>query len=143
VRWALAGALAAGRYRAEPRFTTDADFLVMPSDLVAAEFEHQGYEVLRTVEDGEAWLLRIRGKGNRIDVIFATMDYQELALERAKDNVLTIEDVVIHKLIAWRPRDRDDIDSILTKGDPYDDAYIRHWATEWDVLDRWEQALRR
>ncbi len=45
----------------------------------------------------------------------------------------------MHKLIAWRPRDRDDIASILSTGRSFDRAYIEHWAVEWDVLDRWEQ----
>lgn len=39
-----------------------------------------------------------------------------MALERAVDHVLTAEDVIIHKLIAWRPRDRDDIAAILDAG---------------------------
>lgn len=104
VRFALAGALAAERYRSQP--------------------------------------LRIRGKGDKIDVLFAILEYQLGAIEPAVDNVLAIEDVIIHKLIAWRRKDRDDIDSILIKGDPYDDEYVRYWAGQWEVLDRWEEAIR-
>lgn len=56
------------------------------------------------------------------------------------DHVITVEDVIVHKLIAWRPRDRSDIASILEAGHPLDLAYIERWAAEWDVLGRWEQA---
>ncbi|MCC7076456.1 MAG: hypothetical protein IT198_04965 [Acidimicrobiia bacterium] len=46
----------------------------------------------------------------------------------------------MHKLIAWRPRDRDDIASILDAGLALDVTYIEHWASEWEVLDRWRAA---
>ena len=41
------------------------------------------------------------------------VEYQRVALRRSVDHVLTAEDVIVHKLIAWRLRDRDDIRSIL------------------------------
>jgi len=54
--------------------------------------------------------------------------------------VITVEDVLVHKLIAWRARDRNDIASILETAPKLDETYIEHWATEWDVLDRWYEA---
>lgn len=48
--------------------------------------------------------------------------------------------MLIHKLIAWRPRDRNDIASILDGGPRLDEQYIEHWANEWEVLDRWTDA---
>lgn len=96
----LIGALAALRYRASPRFTTDIDLL--------------------------AW----------------SLDGLAEAMERAVDGVLTLEDVVIHKLLAWRTRDRDDIASILDAGHRRDDTYIWRRADAWGVLHRWESALR-
>ena len=77
----------------------------------------------------------------QVDLIVATTEYQERALERARDHVLTVEDVFIHKLIAWRPRDQDDIRSILSTGIAYDAEYVNHWAREWGVEDRWREAL--
>ncbi|MGH9185119.1 MAG: hypothetical protein ACRD0U_04780 [Acidimicrobiales bacterium] len=84
----------------------------------------------------------IRGKDDQIDILFPVVDYQELALERGVENgnVLTAEDVIVHKLIAWRRRDRDDVDSILEAGHGLDEAYIEHWAEEWGVTDRWREA---
>lgn len=84
----------------------------------------------------------VRGHGDRIDLLLPVVEYQEVALGRAADRVITAEDVIVHKLIAWRPRDRDDILSILEIATGLDEHYIEHWAREWDVLERWEQARR-
>lgn len=53
-------------------------------------------------------------------------------------HVLTVEDVIVHKLIAWRPRDRDDIRSILEAGVALDAAYLTRWIAEWELADRWQ-----
>jgi hypothetical protein len=50
----------------------------------------------------------------------------------------TVEDVIIHKLIAGRPRDLDDIRSILSTDRELDESYILENARQWDVIDRWE-----
>ena len=143
-RWALVGALAADRYRTTPRFTTDADVLVEPHPGLADAFRAAGYEVTERGDPGaSADLLQVRGKGDRIDVLVARVGYQQEALRRAVDRVITVEDVIVHKLIAWRPRDRDDIASILDAGLELDEGYIAAWASDWDVADRWEQARRR
>ena len=51
-----------------------------------------------------------------------------------------VEDVLIHKLLAWRPRDRDDVRSILSVGHALDERYIERWADDWQVIDRWRAA---
>lgn len=139
----LIGALAALRYRASPRFTTDIDLLAWSLDGLAEAMERDGFKVTSMAEPGhEPYLVFIRGHGQAVDVMRAETAYQEEAMERAVDGVLTLEDVVIHKLLAWRTRDRDDIASILDAGHRRDDTYIRRWADAWGVLDRWESALR-
>lgn len=144
VRWALAGALAALRYRATARMTTDADLLIQPDVRVAEAFRSEGYEVIESADAGEEpHLLAVRGKGLRVDLLVARTPYQELALDRAVGNVLTAEDVIIHKLLAWRARDRDDIDSILLSGTELDEGYIRAVAREWEVEERWDESLLR
>ena len=40
--------------------------------------------------------------GDRIDLMLPAIAYQRVALDRAIDHVITAEDVIIHKLIAWR-----------------------------------------
>lgn len=144
IRWALAGALAALRYRATPRMTTDADLLIDTHAGVAAAFRDEGYDVVESADMGEPpHLLAVRGRGVKVDLLVACTPYQDLALERAFGNVLTAEDVVIHKLLAWRARDRDDIGSILDSGVSLDEDYIRSVAAEWEVVDRWNEALLR
>ena len=142
--WALIGALAALRYRATPRLTVDADFLAEAHPDLADAFRAAGYDVREVAQPGEpAHLLVVRGNGDVIDVLHPVVEYQEVALRRAVDHVLTIEDVLVHKLIAWRPRDRNDIASILEAAHPFDAGYVEEWAARWEVSDRWREALAR
>jgi hypothetical protein len=69
--------------------------------------------------------------------LLPVVDYQRHALARAVDHVLTVEDVIIHKLIAWRLRGQDDIRSIIEAGVALDNEYLNHWITEWELADRW------
>ena len=142
-RWALIGALAALRYRRTERLTTDADFLADHVDGLEVLFEAAGYDVEVFQESGEdPHMLTARGHGDHIDVLFPAVAYQEEALARATDHVLTVEDVIVHKLIAWRSRDQSDVLSILETNPQLDEPYIERWAAEWQVLDRWELAKR-
>jgi len=61
--------------------------------------------------------------------------------------VLTAEDVIVQKLIAWPARDQDDVLPILSAGHRLDTAYIdtayiEGCARAWDVSYRWELAKR-
>ncbi|MGH9014523.1 MAG: hypothetical protein ACRDZ1_11375 [Acidimicrobiia bacterium] len=128
------------RYRATPRETADLDFLVeWHNDLVVA-LVAEGFDVRVAEDEGEVHLLRTRRSDAAVDFLVARIDYQHLAIERAVDHVLTVEDVLVHKVIAWRPRDREDILSILSAGHAFDRDYVDHWAREWGVEDRWVEA---
>lgn len=142
-RWVTAGALAAIVYRSTPRLTTDADLLVTWDGRLLEALEAAGYELRVIAEPGEhPHLLIHRGDRGRIDFIVATVDYQELAIDRGRErHVLTAEDVIVHKLIAWRPKDQGDVTSILAAGHVLDVGYIERWAAEWGVADRWRSAL--
>ena len=78
--------------------------------------------------------------GIRVDFIFSFSPYGRQAIERAKDIKLgrslvrfaSLEDVVIHKVIAGRARDLEDIKSILLKNQKYDSDYIEKWLKEFD-----------
>lgn len=59
-------------------------------------------------------MIRAQRSDGRADIVIASTEYQRIAVARAVDHVLTVEDVLIHKLIAWRPRDQDDVRSILS-----------------------------
>jgi len=76
----------------------------------------------------------------RIDFIFSFSPYERQAITRAKEVKLgrtsvrfaSLEDVVIHKIVSGRPRDLEDIKSILTKNPKYDSDYISTWLKEFD-----------
>ncbi len=78
--------------------------------------------------------------GIRVDFIFSFSPYERQAIERAKEIKLgnsfvrfaCLEDVVIHKMIAGRARDFEDIKSILLKNPKYDLVYIKKWLKEFD-----------
>ncbi|OGD20710.1 MAG: hypothetical protein A2W03_03050 [Candidatus Aminicenantes bacterium RBG_16_63_16] len=83
--------------------------------------------------------------GIRIDFIFSFSPYERQAIERARNVRLgrtpikfaALEDLVIHKIIAGRPRDIEDIESILLKNPGYDARYIEKWLAEFDAaLDK-------
>lgn len=79
--------------------------------------------------------------GIRVDFIFSFSRYERQAIQRAKDVKLgrtsvkfaSVEDVVIHKVVAGRPRDIEDARSILIKNSHCDLDYIETWLKEFDT----------
>jgi len=92
----------------------------------------------------------VRGKPVDIDLFLAESRYQREVLrrkvraqvERLEAWLISPEDLILLKLIAGRPRDYGDIADILFVQGQLDEAYLRQWAEELDVLDRLENALR-
>ena len=80
--------------------------------------------------------------GIRVDFVFSTSLYERAALQRvrkvkigrSKVSFASLEDVVIHKLIAARPRDMEDVRGILLRNRKYDKIYIEKWLKEFDRL---------
>jgi predicted nucleotidyltransferase len=78
--------------------------------------------------------------GIRVDFIFSFSPFERQAIERAKDIKLgrstvrfaSLEDVVIHKVIAGRARDLEDVKSILLKNPKHDLVYMEKWLKEFD-----------
>lgn len=79
--------------------------------------------------------------GIRVDFIFSFTPYETEAIKRAKGiNILnqevyfaSVEDVIIHKIFAGRPRDLEDARTILLKNPDIDNTYIRDWLKEFDT----------
>ena len=77
--------------------------------------------------------------GIRVDFIFSFSPYERQAIERAKEvrigrgsvRFASLEDVVIHKMIAGRARDIEDARSIIIKNPGYDFSYIEKWLREF------------
>jgi predicted nucleotidyltransferase len=78
--------------------------------------------------------------GIRIDFVFSFSEYEKQAIARAAgveiEGVLvrlaTLEDLIVHKVVAGRPRDLDDVKSIVLKNPSYDGQYIEQWLQEFD-----------
>lgn len=138
------GALAALRYRLEPRMTSDVDFLVRRLDGVVDAAEALGLRCrVMSDPDGEPYVIFIRGEGIAVDVLRSETAYQDEAMERSVDGWLTVEDVIVHKLIAWRAKDQDDIASILATRPTLDLDYIERWSAAWEVTGRWLESCQR
>jgi hypothetical protein len=77
--------------------------------------------------------------GIRVDFIFSFTPYEHQAIDRAarisigKTQVrfATAEDLIVHKMLAGRPRDHEDVTGILLKQPHLDLAYIRHWLAKF------------
>jgi len=78
--------------------------------------------------------------GIRVDFIFSFTPYELQAISRAAKVAVagkeicfaSVEDLVIHKIFAGRPRDLEDVRSILLRNPDIDDSYIRTWLDEFD-----------
>ena len=156
IQWALTGGLAANRYRRSPRHTDDVDLLLADTgpgpDTLESALTASGWSVRRAEPTGD--LLRARhSEYGPVDLLIAGTRYQQEALRRARGAmesvpdagavpVLTVEDVIVHKLIAGRYRDLADIEEILESKPSLQEEYIERWAEFWGVLDLW-QSLRR
>ncbi|MCC7407951.1 MAG: hypothetical protein IT442_07765 [Phycisphaeraceae bacterium] len=81
----------------------------------------------------------------RVDFSFTDSPYELQAIARGEDVVLagtpvrfaTAEDLVVHKIIAGRPIDHQDVMGVLLKNPGLDADYVRHW------LGQFGQALER
>jgi hypothetical protein len=80
--------------------------------------------------------------GIRVDFIFSQTSYEKQAIKRAnlikiESNVIrfaSLEDVIIHKIFAGRPRDLEDVKSIILKNPEFDKGYIIKWLKEFDSV---------
>jgi hypothetical protein len=83
---------------------------------------------------------RDRNTAIRVDFIFSYTPYERRAIERAKPIYFqdapvmfaSVEDVIIHKVFAGRPRDLEDVHSIILKNPDFDRKYTRKWLRQFD-----------
>jgi predicted nucleotidyltransferase len=153
IRHALCGGLAANLYRKEVRATSDVDLAVAvsPSRLidVTRRFVDAGWDVEPYWSHGEQ--LRLNHENlPRVDCIIATTDYERSAIERAVPaeiegnelKVLTIEDLIVFKLIAGRARDYEAVAAMISeRGEELDVFYITGWLDQFGASDAWTRAI--
>jgi len=116
----------------EPRLTKDIDVTVAkePEEVeeVIEAVNEMGLDIL--VDDAAGFVSQTYvlpthepSSGIRVDFIFSSSDYERQAIRRARSvrmgkafvRVATPEDVVIHKIVAGRPRDIEDTKGVLLK----------------------------
>lgn len=79
--------------------------------------------------------------GIRVDFIFSFTPYETEAIKRARKVTImdeevsfaTPEDLIIHKIFAGRPRDLEDVRTVILKNPEINTPYIRNWLKEFDV----------
>lgn len=125
----------------EPRLTRDID-ITLGTDTSRLEelllaVERMGLSTLVTPEEfaNETMVLPCEDRVSRIrvDFVFSTSTYEREAIGRAVTieilgtgvRFVGVEDLVIHKVIAGRPRDLEDVRSILTRHAGLDHEFVR------------------
>ena len=133
----------------EPRLTKDIDIIlgvgIGELSKVKTLIEKLGLKILP--DDPEDFVKKTmvlpsidESSGIRVDFIFSFSAYERQAIERARPVKLggtsvqfaSLEDLVIHKVIAGRARDIEDIKSVLIINPVYNDKYIEDWLGEFD-----------
>jgi len=88
----------------------------------------------------------------RVDFIFSFSEYERQALDRTKPVTMdghpvrfaSCEDVIIHKMIAGRAIDIEDVRHLLAKNrEQLDYDYLKRWLSEFSSLPECEQVLER
>ncbi len=164
IPYAIIGGLAVQHW-GEPRATRDVDITVMvPAESVDAFLHQATHRFQPRLVDAVEFARRSRvlliqaGNGIPIDLSLGVPGYEEEVMERAVTvpwpggktvRIIGCEDLIIHKCVAGRPRDLEDVRSILQRQQGrVDVAYIRRWLQEFatlvpeqDVAGRFEAAL--
>ncbi len=138
----------------EPRLTVDIDITIYISDIKERDFIREARSRFRILVDNprdfvkKTRVLPIEITENvKGDIIFAGLEYEKIAIERAVEveisknsrvRVCTAEDLVIHKAISEREKDWQDIEGILLRrGSLLDNSYIFNWLSQFaSALDK-------
>ncbi len=75
----------------------------------------------------------------RVDFIFSHSPYERQAIGHAATitigrtpvRFVTAEDLIVHKMLAHRPRDIEDVKNVVLRQPRLDLVYIRHWLTQF------------
>jgi len=160
--YAIMGGIAV-RAHGIPRPTYDVDFtLAVPRDRLAEMFTaitDRGYSVPESYVHG--WvdtvggmpLVKVRlfldGRAVDADVFIVETDFQRQVIERRVSadiegrtvNLVSVEDLILFKLIASRPRDLLDIQDVLFTQGEIDEPYLRRWAGPLGVEAKLDEVL--
>ncbi len=152
---------------AQPRATHDIDMVIWldqekwESFLNAGQayaFEPRITDALAFAVKSRILLLRHQKSGVSIDLACGALPFEREMIERAMTihigaislRVPTVEDLIVTKAIAQRPKDVADIESLLNVKQNIDIPYIRRWVEEFaavlempELSENLERLLRR
>ncbi len=128
----------------EPRLTRDIDItLGVDVDRLASVLSLLQENGLHpAVKDVEAFVGKTNvlpatdgATGVRVDLLFSFSPYEREAILRAKPvqvndhqvQYASLEDIIIHKIVAGRPRDLDDVKGVVARNKGYDAEYVHKW----------------
>jgi len=132
----------------EPRMTRDIDialgvdvdeFARVLAAMQATQFEVLGADAKEFARKTRVLPLMDPQSGIRIDLIFSFSSYEQEAIQRAQIirigdtdvNYASLEDLIIHKMVAGRPRDLEDVRGILAHHAVFDRSYILKWLRQF------------
>jgi len=76
----------------------------------------------------------------RIDFVFSLTEYERQAIQRGRMvrlggvdvRFVSLEDLIVMKVISGRPRDLEDVASVVRKNPGFDQTHVRRWLREFD-----------
>ena len=133
----------------EPRLTKDIDITLGIGaegiDRVKTVIKRLGLKILAKNIDKFVHKTMVcpaidKKSGIRIDFIFSFTPYEQQAIKRARKiklgkqgiNFASLEDLIIHKMIAKRERDIEDVKTIILKNPKFNKSYILKWLKDFD-----------
>lgn len=138
----------------EPRLTRDIDVALGcdASELPLILSVARGADFHPSVTEIEAFVRRTnvlpvadRATAIRVDLIFSFTPYEAEAIRRSLPvqfgelhvRFAAVEDLIIHKLVAGRPRDLDDVRGVLARKPVVDEKYLVNWLASFrDIVNR-------
>lgn len=134
----------------EPRITRDID-VTLGVDTSRAPALRRAIEDLQwrvLVDDVEDFLRQtfvlpvIDPKSNiRVDFVFSLTEYERQAIDRGKIvslggtdvRFVSLEDLIVMKIIAGRPRDLEDVTGVIRRNPGFDRAHVERWLNLFDA----------
>ena len=138
----------------EPRFTRDIDITlgIDIDELLKIKQVIQTLSLRPLIENVDEFVSETRAlpvldesTGLRVDFVFSFIAFERQAIDRAAKikvgnyhvKYVSVEDLIIYKLVAGRPIDIEDVKNVVRKNPAFDKKYVTRWLKDFqDVLNK-------